>query len=303
MTKLPSLGADARGGKAAFRALVVCTCLSALLMTAYSQEGPNGPVHALRAGVQWAVSPLQNLGSSLAKPFDTLRTNLVNASADEETLTELRDRNAYLLSQLGELQQYKEENESLRAMLGLASSFGASGVAAQVITGPQDTWTQTIVINRGSNDGVGLDMPVTDGASLVGQVCAVSPTTATVRLINDPMFSMSVSVGESGAAGILSGSVDSTVRVDYVSSDDAVSVGDVVRASGRSDVYPKGLAVGTVASVVSEPSSLFQDIVVKPLTQAANASEVFVITAYGAQADAVSTDQDPESGQSAGDAQ
>ncbi|MCI5449148.1 MAG: rod shape-determining protein MreC [Coriobacteriaceae bacterium] len=257
----------------------------------------------LRAGVQWAVSPLQNLGSSLAKPIDTLRTNLVNASADEETLTELRDRNAYLLSQLGELQQYKEENESLRAMLGLASSFGASGVAAQVITGPQDTWTQTIVINRGSNDGVGLDMPVTDGASLVGQVCAVSPTTATVRLINGPMFSMSVSVGESGAAGILSGSVDSTVRVDYVSSDDAVSVGDVVRASGRSDVYPKGLAVGTVVSVVSEPSSLFQDIVVKPLTQAANASEVFVITAYGAQVDAVSTDQDLESGQSAGDAQ
>ena len=181
------------------------------------------------------------------------------------------------------------------------------------------TWTKQIIpafasmddANRdpakftvyGSNDGVGLDMPVTDGASLVGQVCAVSPTTATVRLINDPMFSMSVSVGESGAAGILSGSVDSTVRVDYVSSDDAVSVGDVVRASGRSDVYPKGLAVGTVASVVSEPSSLFQDIVVKPLTQAANASEVFVITAYGAQVDAVSTDQDLESGQSAGDAQ
>ena len=107
MTKLPSLGADARGGKAAFRALVVCTCLSALLMTVYSQEGSNGPVHMLRAGVQWAVSPLQNLGSSLAKPIDTLRTNLVNASADEETLTELRDRNAYLLSQLGELQQYK----------------------------------------------------------------------------------------------------------------------------------------------------------------------------------------------------
>ena len=61
--------------------------------------------------------------------------------------------------------------------------------------------------------------------------------------------------------------------------------------------------MGTVVSVVSEPSSLFQDIVVKPLTQAANASEVFVITAYGAQVDAVSTDQDLESGQSAGDAQ
>ena len=304
MTELPNLDGGVRGRKSAFRALVVCICISALVMTVYSQEGERGPIHTLRSGVQWAVSPLQGLGSAIEQPFDALQRSFTDANASEETLTELRNRNATLVAQLSELQVYKQENEDLKAMLGLASSVGASGVAAQVVATSQDNLSSTLTINRGSDDGVGLDMPVTDGTALVGQVCAVTPTTATVRLVDDPSFSMSVSVGAQGATGILSGSIDSTVRVDYVGVDYALAVGDIVSASGVSDVYPQGLPVGTVASVSSELSDLYQDVVVTPLTQAGNASNVFVITSYGesASSDSSVAAQDGQDVQ-AGDAQ
>lgn len=284
MAELPRLSTDARGRAGAFRALVVCVCVSALVMTVYSQEGDDGPVHALRAGVQYVSSPLRNLGSALERPFDAVRRALVDGSADEETLTDLRNRNAALVAQLSEMQTYKQENDELRSMLGLASSVGASGVAAQVTAGSSDSWAHTLTINRGSDDGVALDMAVIDGSALVGQVCSVDPTSAVVRLVGDPSFSMSVSVGAEGATGVLTGSVGSTVRVEYVGVDCPVAVGDVVSASGVSDVYPKGLVVGTVSSVSTEPAALYHQIVVEPLTQASNASEVFVITSFGEQA-------------------
>ena len=303
MTELPSLDGGMRGSKSGFRALVVCICISALVMTVYSEEGEHGPVHTLRAGVQWAASPLQGLGSAIERPFDALQRSFIDANASEETLTELRNRNAALVSQLSELQVYKQENEDLKAMLGLASSVGASGVAAQVVASSHDNWSDTLTIDRGSDDGVGLDMPVTDGTALVGQVCAVTASTATVRLVTDPSFSMSVAVGEQGATGILSGSIDSAVHIDYVGVDYELSVGDVVSASGVSDVYPKGLPVGTVASVSNEPSDLYQDVVVTPLSQAGNGSDVFVITSYGESAPSDGDAAQGEPAVQAGDAQ
>ncbi len=278
-----SLG-ESRARKGGFKTLVVCVCVSALVMTVYAQEGEAGPLHMLRSGVQSLAAPFQNLGSTIEQPFDTLLRTFEDANADTETLTELRNRNAQLVAQLSELQVYKQENENLKAMLDLSSTYGTTGIAAQVIGGSQDSWTDTVVIDCGSEAGVALDMPVTDGSCLVGQVCAVSATSATVRLVNDPSFAASVAVGESGATGIVSVSADSTVRVEYVSTSAQVSVGDTVVTSGLSDVYPKGLVVGTVASVSSEASSMYYDIVVTPLYSVANASQVYVITSFNDQA-------------------
>lgn len=296
MKELPASLGESHTQKGGFKTLVVCMCVSALVMTVYAQEGAGGPLHALRSAVQSAATPFQSLGSTIEQPFDALARTFQDANADTETLTELRNRNAQLVAQLSELQVYKQENESLKAMLGLSSTLGTTGLAAQVISASQDGWTDTVVINRGSDDGVALDMPVTDGNCLVGQVCAVSSSSATVRLVTDPSFSASVAIGEAGATGILSVSADSTVRVEYVSSSAQVSVGDAVSTSGLSDVYPKGLVVGTVVSVSTEASSLYCDIVVAPLYSVANASQVYVITSFNDSA-ADQTTQDAQDGQ------
>ncbi len=295
MKELPATLGESHERKGGFKTLVVCACVSVLVMTVYAQEGATGPLHTLRSGVQTLAAPFQNLGSTIEQPFDALLRTFQDANADTETLTELRNRNAQLVAQLSELQAYKQENENLKAMLGLSSTYGTTGLAAQVIGGSQDGWTDTVVIDRGSDAGVALDMPVTDGSCLVGQVCAVSATSATVRLVNDPSFSASVGVGESGATGILRVSADSTVRVEYVSSSAHVSVGDTVATSGLSDVYPKGLVVGTVASVSAEANSMYYDIVVTPLYSVANASQVYVITSFNEQA-ADQSAQDAEGG-------
>lgn len=284
MSKLLGSPAGSDGREPGLRTLVVLLCLSAIIVTMYSQEGQNGPIHTLRAGVQVVAAPFAALGSVLEQPFGALRVSLEDATADTETLNELRERNAYLVSQLSMLQEYQAENESLRAMLNLAASTGSSGIACQVIANAQDSWTNTVTLNRGSNDGIKVDMPVTDGNAVIGQVCLVSPTTSTVRLVSDPSYSVSARVQGTQGSGILSGTGDSMLKLEFVPTDQQVSAGDIVVTSGLSDVYPAGLVIGTVASVSSAASDLYYQIVVEPLSTVGNASEAFVITSFVDQA-------------------
>ncbi len=262
--------------------LVVLVCVSIVTVTLYSREGSTGPVHTLRGAVQIATWPFTWLGSHLTAPLDALSGAVEDASADGETLSELREENAKLTAELAELGEYKLENERLRGMLDLASAYGTEGVGARVVGVSSDEWSRTVTIDKGSSSGIAADMPVTDGNGVVGQVTAVSTYTSTVTLLSDPTCSVSALLQGSRATGVLSGSVDGSLHLEYVSADVDVAVGELVVTSGLGGVYPKGLVLGTVASVTGSASGVFHDIVVEPLAAGANHEEVYVITSYDA---------------------
>ena len=271
--------------------LVVLVCVSIVTVTLYSREGSTGPVHTLRGAVQIATWPFTWLGSHLTAPLDALSGAVEDASADGETRSELREENAKLTAELAELGEYKLENERLRGMLDLASAYGTEGVGARVVGVSSDEWSRTVTIDKGSSSGIAADMPVTDGNGVVGQVTAVSTYTSTVTLLSDPTCSVSALLQGSRATGVLSGSVDGSLHLEYVSADVDVAVGELVVTSGLGGVYPKGLVLGTVASVTGSASGVFHDIVVEPLAAGANHEEVYIITSYeAAVADATAED-------------
>lgn len=271
--------------------LVVLVCVSIVTVTLYSREGATGPVHTLRSAVQVAAWPFTWLGSHLTAPLDALSGAVEDASADGETLSELREENTKLTAELAELGEYKLENERLRGMLDLASAYGTEGVGARVVGVSSDEWSRTVTIDKGSSSGIAADMPVTDGNGVVGQVTSVSAYTSTVTLLSDPTCSVSALLQGSRATGVLSGSVDGSLHLEYVSADVDVSIGELVVTSGLGGVYPKGLVLGTVASVTGSASGVFHDIVVEPLADSSNHEEVYIITSYDAAvADATADD-------------
>lgn len=280
--------------------LVVLVCVSIVLVTLYSREGVTGPVHTLRAAVQVVATPFEWMGSQLVRPVDTLARVFYNATADEQTLSELEERNAYLEAQLTEFNEYRLENERLEQILELVSAYGMQGIGARVIGGSSGDWDATIVIDKGTSSGISVDMPVMGYGSIVGQVTATSVFGSTVTLLGDPTSGVSARLQNSREVGILEGSVDGTLHLAYIPASTAVSVGEMVVTSGLGGVYPSGMLLGTVTSVSNNPSDMYHTIVVTPVAQTCNYEEVFVMTAFDATQAAANQQAAADGGQQDG---
>ena len=85
-------------------------------------------------------------------------------------------------------------------------------------------------------------------------------------------------VQDTRAQGMLQGQPDGTLRLEYVSVDSDVKVGDIIVTSGIGGVFPKGLPLGTVSSVEKSANDVYYTIVVRAQTTAENNEEVLVIT-------------------------
>ena len=77
----------------------------------------------------------------------------------------------------------------------------------------------------------------------------------------------------------MQGQPDGTLRLEYVTTDADVQEGDIIVTSGIGGVYPKGLPLGTVSTVVREENATYYTITVTPASSdTENNEEVLVIT-------------------------
>ncbi|HJG31836.1 MAG TPA: rod shape-determining protein MreC [Collinsella ihuae] len=270
--------------------MIVFCVLSVLLLTFYIREGEAGPIHAVRSGVVTVTSPVRSVGSVVASPFNALGNIFSNLTASQETLSDLKQQNAELTGQVAQLAEAKETAERLEGLLGLQSTYNLQSTAARIIGGSSDAWSQTVTIDKGSLDGFEIGMPVCNAYGVIGQITEVALSSSTVLLINDETSGVSAMVQSSRAQGMLRGQADGSLRLEYVSTDYDVKVGDIVITSGLGGVFPKGLPLGTVSSVERRDNDVYYDIVVRTSASTENNEEVLVITALSDEQRA--TDED-----------
>ena len=250
------------------RPLIVFSLISVLLLTFYIREGEAGPIHAVRSGVTTITSPVRFVGSAVAAPFNAIGNVLSNLTASQDTLDDLKKQNEELTSKVAELSEAQKTAERLEGLVGLQSTYNLKSTAARIVGASGDAWTSTVTI----------DMPVTSSAGVIGQIIEVSAKTSTVRLIGDENSGVSAMVQDTRAQGMLQGQADGTLRLEYVSVDSDVKVGDIIVTSGIGGVFPKGLPLGTVSSVEKSANDVYYTIVVRAQTTAENNEEVLVIT-------------------------
>lgn len=270
--------------------MIVFCVLSVLLLTFYIREGEAGPIHGVRSGVVTATSPVRYVGSVVASPFNALGNIFSNLTASQESLSDLKQQNAELTGQVAQLAEAKETAERLEGLLGLQSTYNLQSTAARIIGGSSDAWSQTVTIDKGSLDGFEIGMPVCNAYGVIGQITEVALSSSTVLLINDETSGVSAMVQSSRAQGMLRGQADGSLRLEYVSTDYDVQVGDIVITSGLGGVFPKGLPLGTVSSVERRDNDVYYDIVVRTSASTENNEEVLVITALSD--DQRATDED-----------
>lgn len=260
------------------RLLIVFVVLSLVMFTASARENGSGPFSIARGVVSTIVMPVRFVGSAVTAPLQGLGNIFANLTADQGTLSDLKAENEKLKARNSELEEAEKTATRLQNLLALQSTYSLKSTAARIISGSTDSWSDTVTIDKGSAAGLAVGMPVSDSNGAIGQIIECGPASSTVRLISDENSSVSAMIQSSRAQGMLRGSADGTLTLNLIGTDQTVNVGDAVVTSGLGGVFPKGLPLGTVASVNKATGALYFDIVVSPLSKTENFEEVIVIT-------------------------
>lgn len=228
------------------------------------------------------LAPVENLTARLGyslRQATSFTGEMITVYRDNQRL---KDENEQLRQANLNVTEIQAENERLRAVLDYkkaAPQFEL--VVATVIARDPGTWTSTIMINRGHEQGIAKDMPVVTTQGLVGNVVQVYAKTARVQLLLDPRSAVGAIVqrSESRVAAIVEGNGANSFapRMVNLSRDADVIKGDKIITSGFGGIYPKGILLGEVTDVVNEEGGLLKYAVLKPAVEFGKLEEVLVI--------------------------
>jgi rod shape-determining protein MreC len=165
----------------------------------------------------------------------------------------------------------------IQTLLAFKEQYVENTVAAQVIGTSGSEQSRVLYIDKGSSDGVKPDMAVITPTGIVGKIVQVFPGSSQVLPINDQLSGVGAALKDMRLQGILKGAPNGTTSLLYIMSDEPVKPGQEVITSGGDRIFPKGLPIGTVASV--EPGKdLFLNIRVIPSARLDRLEEVLVVT-------------------------
>lgn len=251
------------------RSTLVLAGLVAFHVLLISVQIPQGAEKSLfEQAIFFVYSPVQRLATGLARAvgstwrgyFDLRRVRAENEALKREAFF-LRQDVRFLEDRL---RYYRAEAE----MTARLAEFRGTIVPARVIGVDSANPHQSIVIDRGSLDGVGRDMPVCDrNGALVGRTIApVSLKEAMVQLITDKDSTVGVESVVAKLTGSLAGLSDVQLELRYVlATAGGGSEGEEVRTTGFDRIYPPGLRVGRISRLEKdEASPIFRRIFVEP---------------------------------------
>lgn len=198
---------------------------------------------------------------------------------------QLRERNLALQRQILELthisQQFvalKAENDRLRQLLGSQGRLPYEVLIAEVIGIVPGTGSFQVIIDKGADAGIQSGQAVLDADGLFGQVITVAPFTSRVLLLTDRNHAVPVQVNRNGVRSIAGGTgLMDRLELENVPVSADIVEGDLIETSGLGGRFPAGYPVGTVASVLVEPTSAFAQVVVRPRAQLDRSKHVLVI--------------------------
>ena len=261
------------------RAIAIILILSLVLtwLVLEQLEGPN-PVRdamsSLLAPIQFALHRAVNPGFRALRQVSTLG-NLV---AENETL---RQENASLREQIVLMNEARIENETLRRQLNYKNSVPTFKLlSAEVIGRDPNNLLRSLILDRGSSDGVRAGMPVLAAEGLVGRIREVSTSSSKAMLITDPSSSISALLQRSRATGVVQGQAGSGLLIRYIPQGDTVEPGDAVLTSGLGGNLPKRLVIGRVASTARSDVDMFLGATVVPAVNLHDLEVVMVLLSF-----------------------
>ena len=261
--------------------LVIALLLSILIgVTSAFLGGQADPLSNL---VNVVITPIRGGVSAAADWMEGVYTYVFRYGELEDELNGLRTRVGELEDELRQNEEAVRENEQLRELLNLQARRRDFTFEDVRITGRSTSnWESTLTLNKGTSSGIEAgDCVITETGVLVGVVAETGANWSTVSTVINTDTQMGGIVNRTYSAGVLEGDFSlmnqGKLKMNYLPEGAQLVSGDEVLTSGRGEVFPSGLVVGTVEGVFTDPSGQTRYAVVEPAVDLDVLIKVFVI--------------------------
>ncbi len=265
--------------------------VSLILLTAYFGSPQSSPLHSIQRGIVEVLSPIQEGASKVLSPVRDVAgwfSDTIHAKSRADQLQ--KEVNAYR-AEVAQLQSAAILNRELSKQVGLDQSDTLSAyqpVAANVIWRDPTLWYQQIEVDKGYDDGVALEDPVTGDGALVGKVTEVGATYSIVTLITDHSVNVAAQVDQNGDQGLLVPKVGDPNELllqdlQVTLGQPGPQIGQLVvtagfQSGGLTSLYPRGIPIGQVSNASENDLYNNHQVQVSPAADLRHLQTVQILT-------------------------
>jgi len=263
--------------------LTICVILLVLSYVAERSEsrGARGP---LSVAADYTIVPMQKGLNKIGMWMSDFTKNFATMQEILKENVKLKEENDNLVIENNQLQQKAVELDRFYELYKMdEQTADYEKVGARVIASDTSNWFSTFTIDKGSNDGMRVDMNVMSGKGLVGIITQVGPTSSTVRTIIDDSSNIRAMMLTTFDKCTVTGNLElintGCISFSQLSNNgNQIPVGEQVVTSNISNKYLQGLLIGHVKEVVVDSNNLTRSGYIIPAVDFRELQEVLVIT-------------------------
>ncbi|MDO5410226.1 MAG: rod shape-determining protein MreC [Lachnospiraceae bacterium] len=240
-------------------------------------------VNSVQSVVKSVLMPMQEGINKTGSAILDAVTNVESLRRAQTENQKLKEKILSLEQEIGLMQQDKYEIDNYRKLFELTNQYeDYEMTGANVIAKDSGNWFHSFIIDKGTNDGLAVDMAVLAQGGLAGIITSVGPSSARVMSIIDDssnITSMSMSTKERCMiSGDLELYEDGRMRIMYVDKDSGIAEGDKMVTSNISTKYLPGLLIGYVDKLETDANNMTKSGTIIPYVDFSHLDTVLVIT-------------------------
>ena len=270
--------------------LIITSAIAVVLIAAIVAFSIVGSVAAPQSAFAGSViAPVSEFFGNVAEGVSDFFGTFAKYEDLQKENAELREEIADLTNEKLEWQEALNQNEFYKEFLGIKEDHeDFEMTSARVVSRDTADPFGTFTVNAGSLDGISIHDPVITAEGVIGYIYEIGPSYATVMTILNPALKIGAYDRRTDDNGVVSGDVtgaaEGLCRMDGLSRYSTVTKGDYAVTSGGG-MFPAGLVIGTIESVVQIEGELSVYANLKPAADISGCSSVMIITSFNGQSD------------------
>ena len=262
---------------------LICALLCAGIPSVLILTGHGEPI---RTAVNTILSPIRGVFSDAGDGIRDISAYITEFDALKAENERLRSQLASMEDTIRAAELTLEENAFLREFLSLKESHNdyrflkCEIVASDASAG----YRRTLTLNAGTVEGAAIGYPVITPSGVVGRITEVGGNWAKAAPITELSSAIGAYVERSGASGVAEGSYlyrdAGQLLFNYLEEDADIIIGDRIRTSGVNSYYPRGLLIGEITEILTDPAPGARSAVITPTSPLSDLRDVMVLTDF-----------------------
>jgi rod shape-determining protein MreC len=256
-------------------AIIIVTILVVVILGHYI-----GFLRPVENAVIFVLSPVQRVVYGLGVGINGIYSKLPFGGGDDPSPEQLEEEIKKLVIENNQLKTLIAQQQLESVQQGFLDANGLQAVSARVIGKNPEPNLQTIIIDKGEGSGAVVGLPViSDNGVLIGKISSVRKNSSEVVLVSDSRSTTAAMIqNEAGSKGVVVGEHGLSLKMELLLKNEPVVEGDVVITSGLETFIPRGLVIGRISRLTTEPNAFAQTAWIQPLVQLDSLLIVSILT-------------------------